>query len=196
MTQINNKHRNPEYEVSEIFPARWSERAMSGESISANELMSLVEAARWSPSAFNNQPWRFLYALRDTASWDLFFDLLADANKAWVKNAAALVAIVAKKTFDHNGKPSRTHAFDAGAAWMSFALQGSLAGLVVHGMEGFDYDRARGALDVPDGYEIQAMAAVGRRGKIGDLPERLRERELPSGRKNLSDIAFEGKFPK
>ena len=187
-------YRKSEYSVDEIFLKRWSPRAMSGEDISHDELMSLFEAARWAPSSFNNQPWRFLYARRNTNNWELFFNLLVEGNKTWVKNAAALIVIVSKKTFDHNGNPSKTHSFDTGAAWQNLALQGSLKGLIVHGMQGFDYDKAREVLNIPDGYEVEAMVAVGKPGRKEDLPERLQQREVPSDRKNLSDIAFEGMF--
>ena len=187
-------YRKSEYPVDEIFLKRWSPRAMSGEEISHDELMSLLEAARWAPSSFNNQPWRFLYARRNTNNWELFFNLLVEGNKTWVKNAAALIVIVSKKTFDHNGNPSKTHSFDTGAAWQNLALQGSLKGLIVHGMQGFDYDKAREVLNIPDGYEVEAMVAVGKPGRKEDLPERLQQREVPSDRKNLSDIAFEGMF--
>jgi nitroreductase len=188
-----SEYRRPEYNIDRIFLNRWSPRAMSGEEISRDELMSLFEAARWAPSSYNSQPWRFLYAMRNTANWELFFNLMVEVNQAWAKNAAALIVVASKKTFD-NGKPSRTHSFSAGAAWENLALQGSLKGLVVHGMQGFDYDRARQVLNIPDDYEVEAMIAVGRPGKKENLPEKLQEREFPSTRKKVSEIAFEGKF--
>ncbi|MGH7790937.1 MAG: nitroreductase family protein, partial [Thermodesulfobacteriota bacterium] len=119
-----SRYRKPEFDVDEIFLNRWSPRAMSGEEISEAELMSLFEAAKWAPSSFNNQPWRFLYSRRDSENWGLFFNLLAEFNQAWAKNASALIVIISRKTFDHNGKPSRTHSFDTGAAWQNLALQG------------------------------------------------------------------------
>lgn len=189
------KGRKSEYPVSDIFLNRWSSRAMSGEEISRSELMSLLEASRWAPSSYNNQPWRFLYALRNTEHWNLFFSLLMEANQGWVKNAAALLVVLSKKTFEHNGKPSVTHSFDAGAAWENLALQGTLSNLVVHGMQGFDYDGAREKLGVPQDYQVEAMIAIGKPGKKEDLPQALQEREFPSDRKKLSQIAFEGKFP-
>ena len=192
MPTINN--RSVDHSVLPIFPQRWSPRAMSGETVTEEELNALVEAARWAPSAYNNQPWRFLYARRDTADWNLFFDLLVEPNKVWCKNAGALLVILSKTTFDFNGKPSRTHSYDAGAAWGSFALQGSANGLVVHGMQGFDYDRARTVLAVPDDYQVEAMTAVGRPGRKEDLPEDLQKREAPSDRKKVDRIAWEGKF--
>jgi nitroreductase len=186
--------RRPEYKANPMFVKRWSQRAMSGEEIGKDKLMSLFETARWAPSAFNNQPWVFLYAIKNTSNWDSFFDLLNDSNKLWAKNAAALVVILSKKTFDYNGKPSPTHSFDTGAAWENLALQGSVMGLVVHGISGFDYSKARSALDVPDDYDIEAMVVIGKRGNIEDLPKELQERETPSGRKPVSEITIEGKF--
>ncbi len=187
--------RTRENGVDELFINRWSPRAMSGEEIDEPALKMLFEAARWAPSSNNNQPWRFIYARRNTPSWDAFFSLLAEGNRPWAKNAAALVVVISKTTFE-SSKPSRTHSFDAGAAWMSLALQGTLGNLVVHGMQGFDYDRARKELQVPDDYEVEAMIAVGQHGKKEDLPDYQQEREFPSSRKELAEIAMEGVFKK
>jgi nitroreductase len=186
--------RQTEYEADPLFLNRWSPRAMSGEAIEPATLMRLFEAARWAPSSNNNQPWRFLYALRETGHWPLFFSLLAEGNRLWAVNAAALIVVSSKTTFD-NGKPSRTHSFDAGAAWENFALQGSLLGLVVHGMQGFDYDQARTLLHIPDPYQVEAMIAVGRPGTKETLPPHLAEREFPSSRKSLAQQVAEGAFP-
>lgn len=166
---------------------------MSGEQIDDATLMSLFEAAHWAPSSNNNQPWRFIYALRGTPRWEVFFNLLAQGNQVWAKNAAVLIVVISKTTFD-SGKPARTHSYDAGAAWVSLALQGSLFNLVVHGMQGFDYDRAKQELQVPDDYQVEAMIAIGRHGKKEDLPDYLQEREFPSPRKKVSEIAMEGMF--
>jgi len=156
--------RKPDHDIAPFFVNRWSPRAMSGEEIALEELMRMFEAARWAMSSMNNQPWRFLYALRNTRHWEKFFGLLTPNNQAWCKNAAALIVVVSKKTFDHSGKPSRTHTYDTGAAWYSFALQGTMMGLVVHGMQGFDYDKAASELGVTDEYEVEAMARSADRG--------------------------------
>lgn len=186
--------REPEHEVDELFLDRWSPRAMSGEGVSEEELMSLFEAARWAPSSFNNQPWRILYARRDTEHWPTFLGLLVEGNRAWAQNAAALLLFVSKETFDHSGEPYPTHSFDTGAAWENLALQATLRGLVTHGMQGFDYERARAELNIPEGFRVEAMAAVGRPGDPSTLPERTRAREKPSARKPLSEITREGPF--
>ena len=193
-TLVENQTRKAEYSVNEIFLNRWSPRAMSGEEINDAELMTLFEAAKWAPSSGNNQPWRFLYAKRNTEHWEMFVSFLVEGNKVWAKNGAALVVVVSKNMLDYNGKPAKTHSYDTGAAWGSLALQGSLSGLVVHGMQGFDYDKAKNLLEIPDDYTVEAMAVIGKHGKKEDLPPALQERESPSGRKKLSEIAFEGKF--
>ena len=190
------KYRKPGHNINEIFINRWSPRAMSGEKLSNDELMSLFEAARWAPSSFNEQPWRFLYANKGTNNWDIFLNLLVDFNKAWVKNAGVLIVVISRKTFEHNGNRSTTHSLDTGAAWENLALQGSLMELVVHGMAGFDYERAKFDLNIPDEYNVEAMIAVGKPGKKEALPKEMQDREMPSDRKKLSEIVIEGKFSK
>jgi nitroreductase len=184
------------HDISPIFVNRWSPRAMSGEEISKEELMRLFEAARWAPSSMNNQPWRFLFAMRNTEQWGKFFNRLSANNQSWCKNAAVLIVTVSKKTFDFNGKPARTHSYDTGAAWACLALQGSFMGLVVHGMQGFDYDRAQAELNVGEDHQVEAMIAVGRPGNKYDLPFALEQREFPSDRRKLEEIVFEGGFAK
>ena len=186
--------RKADHSIDKLFLDRWSPRAMSGEAISDADLRVLFEAARWAPSSYNSQPWRMLYARRDTPQWPLLFDLMVEFNQSWTKNAAALVLFVSRETFEHNGKPAPTHSFDCGAAWMSLALQGELKGCVVHGMQGFDYDRAKTALGIPDGYRVEAMAAIGKPAPKESLPKEMQAREVPSDRKPLAEILCEGKF--
>lgn len=186
--------REAEHGVDELFLDRWSPRAMSGESLTEEELLRLFEAARWAPSSFNNQPWRILYARRDTEHWPVFLGLLVEGNRVWAKDAAALLLFVSKETFDHNGERYPTHSFDTGAAWENLALQATLGGLVTHGMQGFDYERARTELNIPEDFRVEAMAAVGRPGDPSELPEKVRAREAPSDRKPLSEITCEGPF--
>ena len=187
------KIRKTGYKIDSLFINRWSPRSMSGEGLTDDELFSLFEAARWAPSSFNNQPWRFIFA-RKKSDKERFFSLLSEGNKPWNEKAAVLVVIVSKKTFDHNNQPSRTHSFDTGAAWENLALEGARRGLVVHGMQGFDYEKAKGVLKVPDDYEIEAMASIGKRGIKEDLPEKYQEMEKPSGRKAIKEIVMEGEF--
>jgi nitroreductase len=189
-----SEKRQAEYPIEQLIIDRWSPRAMSGESIEPNELMRLFEAARWAPSSFNAQQWRALYARRETEHWPTFFNLLVEANQTWAKDAAALVLFISRKNFEHNDEPSITHSYDCGAAWQNFALQGFRQGLVIHGMEGFDYDRARYALMIPAEFEIQAMAAVGKTGNPETLPDKLRAKETPNDRRKVSESICEGRF--
>ena len=156
--------------------------------------MRLFEAARWAPSSFNAQQWRALYARRDTEYWQSFLDLLVEGNKAWAKNAAVLVVFISRKNFEHDDEPSITHSYDCGAAWENFALQGFSQGLVVHGMQGFDYERARTELLIPEEFQVEAMAAVGKPGAKETLPEKLRPKESPNDRRKLGASIFEGPF--
>src|SRR5947209_10423807 len=186
--------RKADHQIELLLIDRWSPRAMSGEEISREELMRLFEAARWAPSSFNAQQWRALYARRGTEYWPVFFELVVDANKSWAKDAAVLVVFISRKTFEYNGEPSRTHSYNTGAAWENFALQGWRQGLVVHGMEGFDYERARVELRISDEFQVEAMAAVGRPAPKEVLPEKLQKRESPNDRRKLSESICEGPF--
>ncbi|MGA3180469.1 MAG: nitroreductase family protein [Verrucomicrobiota bacterium] len=189
-----NTSRKADHAIHKVFLDLWSPRAFSGDEISQEDLMRLFEAARWAPSCYNHQPCRILYARRQTKPWTLFLNLLVEANKVWAKEAAALLVFVSKTTLDRDGKPSRTYAFDTGAAWENLALQACLMGLITHEMQGFDYARAKTDLGVPDGYEVQAMVAVGKQGRKENLPPELREREAPTDRRKLAETVFEGRF--
>ena len=186
--------RHPAHAIEDFFAARWSPRSFLPEPISDVDLMSIFEAARWAPSSYNNQPWRFLYALRDSAEWPLFFDLLVAQNKSWVKDASALILILSNTKFDHNGKDCPTHSLDAGAAWQNLGLQAWLKGYAAHGMQGFDYARAQKDLEVPSDFKVEAMIALGKEGPVEALPKELQEREKPSERRPLNESIALGKF--
>jgi nitroreductase len=186
--------RKADYPIESLLLDRWSPRAMSGEEISIEELMRLFEAARWAPSSFNAQQWRALYARRGTEHWPIFLGLLVEGNKAWAQHAAVLVLFISRQNFEYNNEPSITHSYDCGAAWENFALQGFRQGLVVHGMQGFDYKRANIDLKIPGGFRVEAMAAVGKPGAKETLPEKLRAKESPNERRKLSQSICEGAF--
>ncbi|MEI6581069.1 MAG: nitroreductase family protein [bacterium] len=190
MKTINS--RKTKYDIEDVFLERYSPRAMSGEVVKKEELMTLFEAARWAPSASNNQPWRFLYATSDTVDFNLFLSFLLEGNQTWCKRAGALLIGLSKRTSD-DGKLNPTPSLDTGAAWENLALQGTKMNLVIHPMAGYDAPLLRKELNISDDYNIELMIAVGKHGKIEDLPEYLREREKPSDRKKLGDIVFEGK---
>jgi nitroreductase len=191
---LRKTDRRTQYDINPLILHRWSPRAMSGEELSDTELMQLFEAARWAPSSYNGQPWRFIYAKRNTQHWKKLFNLMVDFNKSWAKNAAVLIVILSRKNFEHDEKPSVTHQFDAGAAWENLALQGETQGLVTHGMQGFDYDKARTDLSIPDVFNVMAMVAIGKPAPKEILPPELQQKERPSSRKQLSEIIMEGRY--
>lgn len=184
--------------INPLFLERWSPRAYAGADIAEAELFGILEAARWAPSAYNAQPWHFIYARRGTEHWDKLFGILNAFNQSWAKDASALVFVLSKTTLLPPGAseevPSYTHSFDTGAAWGALALQAAYSGWQAHGMAGLDYDKARTDLGVPSDYRIEAAVAIGRIGDKAQLPEGLREREVPSPRKALSEIVSEGRF--
>ncbi len=194
LTEEVTQHRKAHYAIHPLLLNRWSPRAMTGEDMSDDELMPLFEAARWAPSSNNAQLWRFVYAKRHSKFWDAFVDLLVEGNKVWAQHAAVLLVITSRKFFERDDQPAATHAFDAGAAWENLALEGTRRGFAVHGMQGFDYDKARRTLRVPEKYEVLAMVAIGKRASKESLPPQLLKREFPSGRRSLNEIVMEGCF--
>lgn len=188
------KKRRLRYNINPIFVNRWSPRSMTGEEISHDDLMGLFEAARWAPSSYNNQPWRFIYAKRNTENWDKIYSLMVEGNKIWAKNASVLVVVVSRKDFEYNEKPARTYQFDAGSAWENLALEATSRGLATHAMQGFDYDKAKVDLEVPENFNVMAMIAIGKRGQKESLPSNLQKNEYPTDRKPLEEIVMEGRF--
>lgn len=186
--------RTAAFDIDPLLLRRWSPRAMSGEALTETELSRLLEGARWAPSSGNGQPWRFVHARRGTDAFQPFFELLDAANQEWCLRAGALLLVCSARVRD-DGRPIRTHAFDTGAAWMGLALQGTSMGLVVHGMAGFDLDRARVVAAVPETHDIHCMVAAGKPGRLEELSEKNRAREQPNDRKPQAAWAFAGRFP-
>ena len=192
--------RQPDYPIAPLFLERWSPRAFDASEMPEEDLLAIFEAARWAPSAFNSQPWRFLYARRGDRNWERFLGLLIPWNQSWAQSASALVYILSdtlpftdKKTVEP--QPSTTHGFDAGAAWACLALQATHMGYLAHGMSGIQYELARSELRIPERFTLNAACAIGRIGDPAQLDEKLRAREFPSGRKPIGEVAFAGDFP-
>ncbi len=194
LSDLIKKQRPVSNPIAPWILSRWSPRSMSGEPLTQEEVQALFEAARYAPSSYNAQPWRFVFALKNDPVWDKYLDLLVDFNKSWCKNASMLVILCSRKTFEHSGKPSQTHSFDAGAAWMNLALQGSHLGLVVHGLQGLDYQKAAHLAEVPSEFQVEAMIAVGKKAPKESLPPDLQAMEQISNRRPLSEIVFHGTF--
>ncbi|MEA3244447.1 MAG: nitroreductase family protein [Pseudomonadota bacterium] len=192
------QYREPEYPINHIFLQRWSPRAYDASQMPVADLFTILEAARWAPSAYNIQPWRFLYATRDDEYWDSYLDLLDSFNASWAKHASALVFVVSDEVMQGNGsslpKQSRTHSFDAGAAWAQLALQATALGYQAHAMAGILFDEVRQQLSIPENFRIEIAVAIGKQTAPSSLPPALRQREVPSSRLPLEAITFAGHF--
>lgn len=187
-----------DHDIDAGILGRWSPRAFTGEDIPDATLMKLFEAARWAPSAFNLQPWRFIFARRGGPEWEAFLDLLLPYNRDWAHRASALVFLAsARFRQTSRGEIERiySHSFDAGSAWGYLALQAHHLGWATRGMTGFDHERCYATLGLSDTeYRVEMAIAIGRLADKEVLPEALRTREAPSRREPLSRLVFEGRF--
>jgi nitroreductase len=180
--------RKPEAEVDPQFLDRWSPRAYSEQPLARETLLSLFEAARWAPSASNEQPWLFVYA-DEGETRDRFRSLLNPSNQVWANKAPVLLYVLSRLKWSKSGRDYFTHQFDAGMAFMSLALQARKLGLFAHPMGGFDREKAYDVLKVPkQEWVIIVAVAIGYYGDPQLLPPDLQEREKPSLRKPLHDI--------
>ena len=179
--------------VLEAIARKWSPRAFSPVPVNHGTILSLLEAARWAPSAYNEQPWRFLVAMRgDGDAFDLALSCLVEGNVRWAKEAHALMFGVTKRTFSHNGAENRWAFHDLGMAIENMAVQAASMGLFVHPMAGFSVERIRNLYRVPEGFDPVTAMAVGYAGDPAQLPDDLRERETaPRTRMSLEDTVFE-----
>jgi len=182
--------------IEQLIIDRWSPRAFDGSEIPQEDLDAILEAAGWAPSAYNVQPWTFLYARKGDANWELLLDQLIDFNKGWAKEASAIVYVVSDKLMrsEKGNSENHSHSFDAGSAWVLAALQAQALGYHTHGMTGLKFGEAEAALGIPDDHRLEAAFVIGKQGDKASLPEFLRDREAASGRKPLSEIAKAGKF--
>ena len=186
------KHRDGSKIVDQQFVNRWSPRSMSGQALSKDQMAGLVEAARWSPSCFNLQPWRFIYSLKDDDYWEKFLGLLIDVNRLWAERAGAVVILLSIDRSSEFEDLSPTAAFDTGSAWMSLALQAQTMGLVSHAMWGFHHEAVAEVINMPSNMSARAMIAIGYPGDPADLPEKYQDREFPSSREPLESLMFQG----
>lgn len=196
MTAISQPARIADHPVHPQFLGRWSPRAFDGTPMTPADMLTLLEAARWAPSASNNQPWRFVWGLRGDAGFDAIAGALVPGNHVWAHKAAGLVVVASKTTTTANEvtKPNALHAFDTGAAWVQLALQAHLGGFFAHAMAGFDGPALASAIALPADHAIHAVVAIGRQGDPATLPEALRLRETPSGRLPLAETTHRGSF--
>lgn len=184
----------PDFSARDMLPAtdamishRWSPRAFVKTAISDQDVATLFDAARWAPSCFNEQPWRFFVSRDET--FEDYLGLLNESNQQWAKNASLIGFIVARQTFTHNDTPNPYAAFDSGAAWFAMAMQARHMGLYTHGMGGIDHAGVARYLNLDaDQYQVICGFVVGVAAGPETLPENLAVRETPSPRRPLSEI--------
>lgn len=182
-------HREVLAEIDTLFPDRWSPRAFLPDPIPEPAIRSLFEAARWAPSCFNEQPWFFMYAGSEAAK-GRFVSLLSEKNQLWAGKAPLLAFVLTRRNFKLSGKKNRNAAFDAGAAWLSLALQARKMGLYAHAMAGFDEKRSYGVLGVSEAeFEVLAAIAIGKIGDPAQLSEDFRSKEFPNSRKPPAEVS-------
>jgi len=184
--------------ILEAIANRWSGRAIDPDRpVLRVQLLALLEAARWAPSCYGDEPWRYILwdRSRSELGWQKAFDCLSTRNQLWARNAPVLVLSLADSRFRRDGKPNRWGQHDTGAASLNLCLQGGAMGLVVHQMGGFSAERARESFSIPGHYQPMAMIAVGHPALVDSLDRELREKELaPRRRQPLEATFFEERW--
>lgn len=177
--------------VLPVLLERWSPRAFADRDVSSADLKTIFEAARWAPSSYNEQPWRFFVGHRGSETYDKIFDALVPSNQAWAKSAPVLILGVTKTRFSHNDTPNNYAAHDLGAAMALMAVEATALGLAAHQMAGFDWAKARELFAIPETYAMGSVMALGYQGELTDLPEKFQAQEqAPRSRKPLSEIVL------
>lgn len=182
--------------IHDVIANRWSPRAYDAtKAVNKTQIISLLEAARWAPSCFGDEPWRFIVwdKNQDAAAWQKAYDCIVPGNQTWAKDAPVLILICADTLFSHNEKPNRWSNYDTGAAAVSLCLQATSMGLATHQMGGFDGEKARAAFGIPEQIEMMSMLAVGYAADADTLSDELKERELaPRKRRPLGELFYDG----
>lgn len=179
--------RNFRYDVMPTIKERWSPRAFSKDKISREDIYQVLEAARYAPSCFNEQPWRFLIADSEESLIKMR-SALYDSNQRWANNAPTLILICAEQSFAQNGKDNYWHMFDAGTAWGFLALEAHKIGLITHAMGGFSRKKIREIFQISENLTIITVVAMGKMGNPLTLPEDLKEEEFPNTRKEITEL--------
>ncbi len=186
--------------IDDLLAARWSPRAYDAtKAVTQQQILSMLEAARWAPSCFGDQPWRYVVCDKTTnpQAWQHAYDCLVPGNQAWAVNAPVLILICADTLFSHNQKPNRWASYDTGAATENVCLQAASLGLAAHQMGGFDGAKAREVFNIPAQVEMMAMVSVGYMAEAETLPDELREREQAARtRRPLGELFFNGVWDK
>lgn len=174
------------YNILPQIKTRFSARALNGQPLSQDVLNSLVEAASFAPSCFNEQPWRFVVATGKR--FNSMLSTLTEKNQSWAKAAGALLLLISKKTFTRGGSPNPWHMSDAGCAAGFLMLEAERQGLYAHPMAGFSKAKARALFAIDEDYDLVEVIAVGEPGRVEDLPPALQEVEYPKPRKHYDEL--------
>lgn len=191
MDHIKKAH--PNHDVHELIARRWSPYGFDRRPVGELDLLALFEAARWAPSSYNEQPWRFIVATqRDAGEFERLLSCLVEANQAWAQHAPVLALGVTSLKFARNGKPNKAAHHDLGLAAASLTLEATARGLAVHQMIGIVPERAKELYAIPEGFEALTALAMGYPGTAdGKFAERDR---TPRARRPLEEFVFSGAF--
>ncbi|MEA5509031.1 nitroreductase family protein [Crocosphaera sp. UHCC 0190] len=181
------------YPLHELIKQRWSPLAFNSRPVEPEKIGSLLEAARWAASCYNDQPWFFIIATQDQPKeFEKLLNCIVAANQKWAKDAPILIISVARLSFKHNNKPNRHALHDVGLAMGNLTLQAQSLGLFLHQMGGFDQEKTKETYHIPENYEPVAAIAIGYPGNVNQLESDLQERELsPRNRKPLAEFVFQ-----
>lgn len=190
---MKHKEAQTQVPINALVRKRWSPRAFRPEIPSIDNLLAMLEAARWAPSCFNEQPWRFFLGVQGRGdTYRKIFDALIGFNQEWARHAPVLLLAVARTSFSANDKPNDHHAYDTGAAMALLSLQAAEFDIYVHQMAGFDKDKAREYFAIPDGFLPVAAAAIGYRGEPAMLSEKQQRAEAEiRARRDWKETCFE-----
>jgi nitroreductase len=185
-----------DHPIHDLLRKRWSPRAFASRPVEREKLLGLLEAARWAPSSFNEQPWAFLLATHEQPTeYARVLSCLIEFNQGWAKAAPVLLLGVAHMFLERNQQPNRHGPYDLGAAAANLTMQATVEGLVIHQMAGILPEKARAEFHIPEGWDAMTAIAVGYPGDVNSLPDELRQREAsPRTRKALSSFVFTGNW--
>jgi len=181
--------------IEPLLQRRWSPRGFASKPVEREILVRLFEAARWAPSSFNEQPWRYVVATQENPEWLQEAQSVLSPGNAWAAKAPVLICSVARLAFAKNAKLNRHSFHDVGAASENLLLQAVALGLFGHQMAGFDVEKARVVFQIPEGYDPVAMMALGYPAELESLTEEQRVNEArPRARRPVEEFIFHGRF--
>ncbi|MBN3875009.1 MULTISPECIES: nitroreductase family protein [unclassified Nostoc] len=193
---MSEKKASTDYPIHELLAERWSPYAFQDRPVSEADLRSLFEAARWSASSYNEQPWNYLIATKDNSDqFQQLLSCLVEGNQIWAKDAPVLALAIVSLKFTRNHKDNRAAIHDLGAASSNLTVEATARGIYIHQMIGILPDKARDLFNIPEDFEAWTGMAIGYQGDPMTLPDGLKERDLtPRQRKPLDQFVFSGQW--